>query len=92
MVRFTPRSTLRFWLHGLKMMVKTVFDRREYMRRYREEHKDHINELKRSWYQKNKDKAKEHCRKWYQANREKNLAYQKAWRDARKAATHEHQD
>ena len=46
-------------------------DRKEYLKSYKELHKEEIKEYNKSWYQKNKEKVKVRSRKYYEENTEK---------------------
>ena len=57
--------------------------RREYMKQYRQEHKEHIKESKRIYRQKHKEeiaeKQKKRNEKWYQNNKELAAKRKKKW-------------
>lgn len=64
--------------------------RREYMRKWRAENKEHINAYHREYYQKNvlnwkyypidKDKSRENTKRWREKNRDRYNTYQREYR------------
>ncbi len=46
-------------------------DRKEYLKEYKELHKEEIKEYKKSWYQRNKEKVKSRSKEYYKENTEK---------------------
>ena len=47
-----------------------IFDKKEYMKKYREKHRDKLNEYCRNWRIENEDKLKSGRKKYYQKNKE----------------------
>ena len=61
----------------------TYEEQKEYNKRWRQEHKEHIREYQKQYRKENKAQVNATERKRYAKNREKHLAYQKEWRDRR---------
>lgn len=47
-----------------------AFDRKEWQRKYNEEHKEELKEYKRDYYKKHKDQFKEYYKKWQKENKD----------------------
>ena len=54
-------------------------DRKEYLKRYREQNKEKIAERNRKYYQENKEQIAEQQREYYQENKEQIAEYQKEY-------------
>lgn len=59
--------------------------KKEYDRKYRNEHRDHLNECRRENYQKNKEKIREYHHQYYQENKQKINEMRREYRRQRKA-------
>lgn len=54
-----------------------MFDQKEYMKEYRQKHKERHIEYRKEYYQKNKDESKERAKQWVKNNPEKRLEIEK---------------
>ena len=57
----------------------------EYDKKYREEHKEKISEYNKKYKEENKEKISEYNKKWREENKENRLEHAKAHRDKRRA-------
>lgn len=57
-------------------------DKLNYLKEYREKHKDHISELKKQWYQDHKIREREKRRQHYRANRQSYIDRAAKWSKA----------
>ena len=59
--------------------------KKEYDRKYRNEHRDHLNECRRENYQENKEKIREYAHRYYQENKDKINEMRRKYRRKKKA-------
>ena len=46
-----------------------TYKRKEYLKKYREEHKEKAKQSMKKWYNENKEKHNARCRKYYRENK-----------------------
>ena len=56
-----------------------IFDRKEYMKAYKEANKEMLKAYRKAWYEANKEKRKAYDKAYQEANKEKRKAYRQAW-------------
>ena len=59
-------------------------EKKEYNKKYREEHKEKSQEYDKKWREENKEKISEYNKKYKEENKEKILEYNKKWREENK--------
>lgn len=73
-----------------------AINRKEYMKKYREEHKEHLKEYNKNyqkkWYQKNKEYNRQQCKKYRQEHKEQIKKYRKIHKKYWKQYYEQHRD